>query len=245
MSNWRKGIKTVPNLRTGGTYNVSQTTMYEALFAVNMNKRRRNPMGKGAYPFAEKEKLYQGYSQAQLWYARRDAQKSMENAANSARAYERQYGANSGAAVEWRANEAYYADDLHTLLKIINQRQNPTHRVRRSNRRRRDWTVGTTGRGYGLIARSASTGAAVKGTAAEFRNKRWRERHGLPAYVGELANEIRKGRRTRAKYLYNPVDPAHQIRVLQAQLARSSDRQEQRILQSRIQALQSQSQLFG
>jgi len=80
-------------------------------------------VGKGPYPFAVKQAQYARYDDRQLWHALQDAKKARDNAERTARAMEQQYGRNSGGAVTWRANAAFYSDDVHTILAERNKRR--------------------------------------------------------------------------------------------------------------------------
>jgi len=80
-------------------------------------------MGKGPYPFTAREAMYAKYSDRALQHARLDARSARDTADRTAKAMATRYGQNSGAAVEWRSNYGWYADDVHTILKEIRKRR--------------------------------------------------------------------------------------------------------------------------
>ena len=111
---------------------------------------------------------------------------------------------------------------------------NMNKRSRRRNPRRQRW--GLSKRGNLYVARNAYNGAEVVGSAADFKNKSWAKRHGIPEYIMKQAGAKRVRR--------NPANPLHQLRVLKNEIRKVEDPHALGLLRKRIGALEKEAHLF-
>lgn len=115
-----------------------------------MTRRRRNSTKAGGYPFTAKAAQYRRYSMDELNFARKDARDAARACTHDPIA------------------EAWYMDDVATILAEINRRKNTA--ILRSNP---DWADirARFARGLGVAAKSgtrvAKRGAALAMTTAE------------------------------------------------------------------------------